>query len=282
MTPRKLVGAKISGGLGNQLFQYATARALAERLGGDLRLDLRSFQGASERRFALPAFGVEIREWVPKWWRLEELARNATRGWWRPGPEPLFDNEELEPRFFAIQTPCFLRGYFQSWRYLVGYEDVIRRMFDTTPLSTGRTAHLEHRILTDPCAVMVHIRRGDYGGTAFPLLERGHYQRARERLEAEAPRPTYYLFSDDIEQATALLSDWPDLVVVGGNSELEDFRLMSLCRHHIIANSTFSWWAAWLGRATDKIVIAPRLWYGPGFPREVDLDVRLPPEWIRV
>ena len=282
LTPRRLVGIAITDGLGNQLFMYAAGFALASRLNGDLRVDVRTYRSEGVRQFRLPAFGLDLKTWSPTWWKVERFIREKTKGRWRPGPERLVEASDLDPRLFTINAPCFLRGYFQSWRYFEGYEDDIRSLFDTVKLRTPRIAEIERRIVSTPTSVMVHVRRGDYGGDKFLELQRDYYDRARETILGRAPEPTFFLFSDDLPQAVALLEGWPNVVPVEGFSDLEDFRLMSLCRHFVIANSTFSWWGAWLGSAPDKIVIGPKTWLGPGYERVVDMEARLPPEWIRV
>lgn len=281
-TPRDLVGVPLSGGLGNQMFQYAAALSVAERTGGRPYLDLRYFLRPDARPFELGAFGIEPSQWVPTLWRLEDAARAVSGGSWRPGPERVHESSEFEPQVLAVSAPCYLRGFFQSERYFESIAPLVRRRFDTTPLATARTRPYETQIAAATNPVIVHVRRGDYGNGSFPLLGRDHYDRARAELERRVADPTYFLFSDDPGAATEMLSDWPRVVSVPGLTALEDFRLMSLGRHYIIANSTFSWWAAWLGAAPDKVVVAPSLWYGPEFGRAIDLDVRLPRAWIRV
>lgn len=279
ITPKRLVGITLTSGLGNQLFIYAAGVALARRLGGDLRVDIRKYHKGSDRQLQLGAFGLELKTWSPTLWRVEQFIREASGGRLRPGPERLVETKGFEPRFFTLETPCFLRGYFQSWRYFEGYEEEVRRLFATAKLSTRRIAETERRIASSQNPVMVHVRRGDYGTGRFIELQRDYYDRARASLLGRVTNPTFFLFSDDLPQAVRLLEGWPDVVPVAGFSDLEDFRLMSLCRHFIIANSTFSWWSAWLGSAPDKIVIAPQQWFGTW---SGNLDRRLPPEWTRV
>jgi len=284
MTPKNLVAVRLSGGLGNQMFSYAVGLALAQRLNGDLRFDTRHFRNPHVRPSQLSAFGIKVREWTPVWWRAEAAVRKISGGRWRPGPTRLIERSDFEPEVMHVSAPCYLKGYFQSWRYLHGAEDVVRAAFDTGRLSTTQTAPMEARIAQAECPVMVHVRRGDYTRPpqTYALLEINHYERARSRLSLSGTRPTYFLFSDDPIAATAMLKHWPDVVPVPGYSNLEDFRLMSLCRHFIIANSSFSWWAAWLGGAADKQVIAPNIWFAQPGGRAVDLDARLPPSWTRV
>ena len=284
MTPRNLVAVKLSGGLGNQMFTYAGGLALATRLGGELRFDLRSYRQHGSRPLQLGAFRIALPEYTPIWWKLQRLTRRMTNGRWRPGPERLAEESDFEPGYFDLTLPCYIRGFFQSWRYFAGYETVVRAAFDTARLATPRTAEIERAIGAEECPVMVHVRRGDYhqAPTIATLLGRAHYDAARSELEARGLKPKYFLFSDDLADAASLLSDWPNVTPVDGLDNLETLRVMSLCRHHIIANSSFSWWAAWLGAAPDKIVIAPKTWFGPDYERELDMDARIPPDWIRV
>jgi hypothetical protein len=284
MTPRNLVAVKLSGGLGNQMFAYAAGLALATRLGGELRFDLRSYALPGSRPLQLGAFGIALPTYTPTWWKLQRLARELSGGRWRPGPERLAEANDFEPGYFSLTIPCYIRGFFQSWRYFEGFEDVVRTAFDTSRLASPRTAELEAAIRSADCPVMVHVRRGDYreSPNIATLLGRDHYDAARSQLEARGMKPTYFLFSDDLADAAALLNDWPGVAPVDRLDNLETLRVMSLCRHHIIANSSFSWWAAWLGTAPDKLVVAPRTWFGPDYERELDMDARLPPEWIRV
>jgi hypothetical protein len=281
---RNLVAFNMTGGLGNQLFSYAAGLALARRLDGDLHFDLRSYENAGSRKLELQAFGLELRRWRPRWWKVERLARQTTGGLWRPGPERHYQSADFDPVFFTVQRPCFMMGYFQSWRYFAAVDQQVRSAFDTDKLDLPRIGEWERRISAAECPVMVHVRRGDYRSAPdiFTLFDVEYYDRARARLENSGPRPTYFLFSDEMREATAMLSHWPNLVPLAGFDTLEDFRLMSLGRHFIIPNSTFSWWAAWLGRANDKVVVVPNSWFGPGYVGKVDLDARLPPEWIRV
>lgn len=279
---KNLVAVRLSDGLGNQMFSYATGLAIAKRTNGDLRFDIRYFRRPRARPLQLPAFGLQLRNWTPLWWRVEAKIAELSRGRFRPGPTRLIEQADFEPGVLSIDAPCYLKGYFQSWRYFEGIAPLVRKSFDTSRLSTPRCADMEERITHAQCAVMVHVRRGDFTPypDIFPLLMKDYYERARGRLELDGQRPAFFLFSDDPKAATDMLSDWPNLVPVVGMTSLEDFRLMSLCRHFIIANSTFSWWAAWLGSAADKRVAAPSQWLGRAF-RPTDMDARLPPEWIR-
>jgi glycosyl transferase family 11 len=278
-----IVGVKLMGGLGNQMSQYAAA-LLVSRYHPDaqIRVNLSSYETPGYRKVGLGAFGIPLVDWRPKWWRVQEFLDRATMGLVRLGPRVFVERPGFQPALFEVKPPCHLRGYFHSWRYVEPIAERVRAVYDTSPLRTERTKDLEQQIAAAASPIAIHVRRGDYGGDVFTLLQRDYYERARGQITAAGIQATYFLFSDDIEQAREVLSGWANVVPVSGLATLEDFRLMSLCRHFIIANSTFSWWAAWLGRAADKIVVAPERWFGPGFRGPLDMDSLLPPAWLRV
>jgi glycosyl transferase family 11 len=278
-----IVGVKLMGGLGNQMSQYAAAMLVSRRdPNAEIRVNLSSYETPGYRKVGLGAFGIPLVDYRPKWWRVQELIDRGTNGMVRIGSRVFVERRNFEPVLFELRPPCHLRGYFHSWRYLEPIADRVRARYDTETLRTDRTAELEQQIARAACPVAVHVRRGDYGGDIFTLLQRDYYDRGRERIAASQDAPTYFLFSDDIAQAQELLAGWPNVVPVARLDTLEDFRLMSLCRHFIIGNSTFSWWAAWLGRAADKVVVAPARWFGPGHRGPFDLEALLPPDWVRV
>ncbi len=285
------VGVKLSDGLGNQMFQYAAGLALAERLGAELVCDTGHYhyKDRGDRGLGLEAFGIELRiERVPPFKPLRHLAmalglkhapfrRAAT----------FRHRENFDPAFLELTAPIALTGYFQSWRFFDGYESRMRQVFDTGRLATPRLASLTAEIAAARNPVAVHVRRGDYLKDAqsiafFGVLGGNYYDAARHALEARVEAPTYFLFSDEIDRATTELRGWPGLRPVTGFTGPEDLRLMSLCRHFIIANSTFSWWGAWLGAAPDKQVVGPRQWFGPAYKHPVNINDRLPPDWLRV
>lgn len=290
-----IVGVKMRDGLGNQMFIYAAARALADRLGGTLYCDTSRYAVTmrADRPLELAAFGIAWTEvQLPPYPLQGGMQRLAS--WLRLTEEPfrgvpsLHFDEGFDAAFNQIDGSCALFGHFQSWRYFAGHETVIRESFDIDRLATPRIAPIEAEIAAAELPVAVHIRRGDYTRSAkriakLGMLSRPYYDLARALLErVTGPSPTYFLFSDEPEVAAKELAGWSNLRPVSGFSALEEFRLMASCRHFIIANSTFSWWAAWLGRADDKQVLAPRQWFGPAFEKPVDPLDRLVPGWIGI
>jgi hypothetical protein len=275
--------------MGNQMFQLAAGLAMAIRLDADLHCDSSRF-GSRNRRLDRPlglrAFGLDwIESRVPPFGRRRELASVV-----RLVPDPfrgavrLRVGEAYDPRFAQVNSTCALAGYFQSWRYFEDEKAAVRAAFDVARLP-ALNADAEAAIRSARNPVAVHVRRGDYASTAqaiakFGLLEADYYLASRVELEKRVAEPTYFLFSDEMPLARDVLADWP-VTPVASPTALEDFRLMSLCSHFIIANSTFSWWAAWLGTSPGKTVVAPRRWFGPAYEEKVKIDDRLPLDWIR-
>jgi hypothetical protein len=190
-----------------------------------------------------------------------------------------FDPAVLRPRRHA-----FLAGYWQSERYFDAIADRLRGELTPRqppdPVNAALLAEIEAAE-----AVSVHVRRGDYVDhpDIHPLMPVEYYRAAVDAVRARTRDPRFFIFSDEPDRAGALLSWLSPATVVshnGAERDSEDLRLMRHCRHHIIANSTFSWWGAWLCPHADKVVIAPRRWFADAFPHSTaDL---LPPRWLRI
>lgn len=273
------------------MFQYAAGLTIAERLGAELLCDIRHYErkDRGDRRLGLRDFGIELHSARVPPFKLGRRVGTALGLMPDPfrGGTRLKSIEGFDPRSREVAGPVALSGHFQSWHYFEGHEASVRRAFDTSRLATARTASLAAEIAAAKNPVAVHVRRGDYTTTPeaiafYGLLPAEYYFASKSALEERVEDPTYFLFTDDLAPAQELLADWPGLRPVIGFSGPEDMYLMSRCKHFIIANSTFSWWAAWLGGAPDKQVVGPYAWFGPSYPHTIDLDDRLPPGWIRV
>jgi len=192
--------------------------------------------------------------------------------------------ESLEQRFrFQAELPInrntrtiYLSGYWQVHNIAESISVDLRREFTFRDAPTGKNLELLRTIRSADNPVSVHIRRGDYtlpqeGNVALPM---DYYVQAITKLRASLSNPTFFVFSDDIMFAKQHLTKCTAGVFIDHNdafSAHEDLRLMSSCRHHIIANSTFSWWGAWLNSSEDKIVLAPRNWLVANCPVRNDL-----------
>lgn len=286
-----MIYIRLVGGLGNQLFQYACARAVALRHGVELVLDTRELsRGASHAIYGLDRFAIAARVEADE--RLPP-ARNRLflYALWRTGfGRPRFLRERglgVNPRVLAAGDDTYLHGYFQSQDYFSDALGKIRaELRIITPPSAENQAWLD-RIMADEGAVSVHLRRGDYvkvkkGNATHGTCDESYYRAAIAAISARNNmRPRAYVFSDDPDWARAHLDLGVETAVLGHNGPMqhyEDLRLMAACRHHVIANSTFSWWGAWLNPSLTKTVVAPKRWFAK--EKLVNPDI-LPAGWIR-
>ena len=273
-----MVIVRLTGGLGNQMFQYATGRALADRLGTELLLDTRAFEHAlafqayTRRDYALGPFKLrakiaaaeELTSW-PSW--VVEIGLRLRRA------RPLFRRWHFEsaitydPGVLALRDPVCLVGYWQSERYFSDSAARIRADFTLREALSGANAQLLE-LARATTSVGLHIRRGDFlslndAAQVHGVCSIDYYRRAMSLVRARCPECRFLVFSDDLQWARAELGLDPSTVFVDGNAQTpeRDLALMSACKHHILANSSFSWWAGWLGCSPEQIVIAPTPWY---------------------
>lgn len=285
-TTRPHCTVRLSGGLGNQLFQYAAGRSLSLRTQSRLRLDTSFYWRARRRARALelPQFPIaaEIEPIPHRFPRLHraKAAYRRTREIKATYREPSL---RFEPSFLSLRAPVVLEGYFQSERYFLEFADQIRAELaipaplDQASLETGRR-------IRETQATALHLRRGDYvsdprAQARYASCPLSYYHQAMERVPGCGP---VFVFSDDLDWAQQNLRPIKPLVFPDRSaprSGLTDFWLMSQAQHHIIANSTFSWWAAWLGRSERGITIAPARWFND--PQFDDTDL-VPRDWIRL
>lgn len=295
-----MIITNLIGGLGNQMFQYACARALALDQRQPLKVVLDMFDGYRlhngpelSRVFDLDV-SVAQREELRRLLGRSRATRPARRLLARPALQPLRGRHYVaEPSFrywdglraLDAGSDAYLHGYWQSERYFAAHAAAIRADFRFRRDAVGRNAELTREILGS-AAISVHVRRGDYVRNPKTLAAHGtcspeYYFDAIASLQQRVPEARFFAFSDAPSWVAETLGPrCPGLTVVDHNSGDEsynDMRLMSLCRHHIIANSSFSWWGAWLNSQQDKIVIAPRRWFANGTD---DTDL-IPAAWER-
>jgi len=277
------------------MFQYAAACALAQAKGQELRLDLDGFANYPLHcGFELArVFGCQVREAKPAelravlGWRAHALARRVLRqprfGWLRG------DRFIVEPHFHYwpdikhVPVDCYLAGYWQSEKYFSEAAGLIRADFTFKQHLENRNATLAEQI-GRVNAVSLHIRRGDYVKDPKTAATHGvcspdYYREAIQYIAAHIEQPHFFIFSDDPDWVRENFRiDIPCSYVDHncGAESYNDMRLMSLCRHHIIANSSFSWWGAWLNPDPDKLVIAPRKW----FANAKDVSDLFPEGWV--
>jgi len=281
------------GGLGNQLFEYAFGRSLSIRTGGELIIDTwRSLRGRS-RPFQLDHFNIKAR--LPTKFeniicrlvdspRLRAASRMIRRI--APGSLPTVVRQRqhgFDPKVFEYPGSVFLDGWWQSELYFHQHRDVIlsELKLRDPPTETNLKSLDQIRNST---AVCVHVRRGDYVTDPFIFNRIGvcgleYYQSAINLIGQRVASPTFFVFSDDPEWTRQNLPVPEPRHFISHNcgvSDWEDLRLMSACRHFIIANSTFSWWGAWLCAHSQKFVIAPERWFANSRSSTKDI---VPREW---
>jgi Glycosyl transferase family 11 len=283
------------GGLGNQMFQYAAARRLALRTGDELALDLGWFdhegrEWVTQRRFELGVFHLPARR--------VSFPPRAIEAWERGGAArvlrfrrlrlAVLRNEGAGPadaRVLAASRDVLLIGYWQSERYFADAADTIRADFAfRKPPSQEYSQVL--RSIESNSAVAVHVRRGDYASDSrtnaiHGTLEPSYYREAIARVAERVGALHVFVFSDDPDWAAEHLAFEHPVTHVSraGSHAVDELYLMTLCGHHVIANSSFSWWGAWLCDTPNRIVIAPRRWFRDD---RIDTAELVPSRWIRI
>lgn len=292
-----MVITNLIGGLGNQMFQYATGRALSLERGVLLRLDISAFasyelhQGFELQRIFNCNADISNESDVSSilgWQRLPGIRRVVSRLGMAGLRRKTFI---IEPHFHYwegiqnVPSDCYLSGYWQSDKYFSKFAKEIRNEFSFRLPLKQKNAELAKQI-DQVNAVSLHVRRGDYvhnskNAATYELCSLDYYNASILHIAERIRNPNFYVFSDDILWAKNNLKlDFPCQYIDHnqGAESYNDMRLMSLCKHHIIANSSFSWWGAWLNSNVEKIVVAPRRW----FADQRDVHDLLPLGWVKL
>lgn len=285
--------ARLHDGLGNQMFQYAAARSVSLKRGLPLKLDLHHYESHALRHYGLDHFRIEaalaLSEEAPVRFLPEHrrpktsLAGRVLRKMFPADPVPVYNEKKwwkYDSGIFSGTGAVYLNGYWQAEKYFSDIDQVIR---DDFRLRAGFSAEgaARARSMERENTVSVHVRRKDFvkKGIALPV---GYYARAIDYLRQRDPGFRFHFFSDDLSWVRAhllpLVSPDQRGEDSGGGADYEEMILMSQCRHHIISNSTFSWWAAWLCRRPGKTIIAPKTWWKTKHAAQ-DL---IPQSWIRL
>lgn len=281
---------QMMGGLGNQMFQYALGRRLAMERGVLLKFDLKWYTKQEKRAFELNQFNINgdiatqeeihnirylsdkliiqgafsIYQKIIPYWRRRYICEKDHRS---------FD-------FRVLQAPrhCVLKGYWHNEEYFSSIANLIKQDFTINKTLPVKIEKMKNEISSDADSVSVHIRRGDYVSETklFHALPLEFYQTAINYVARKKKNPHFYFFSDEIDWVRKNINiEFPSTFVESSGSGPIDLILMKSCHSHINANSSFSWWGAWLGE-DDEIVIVPNNWYKDlPFPKD-----RIPEHWI--
>ncbi len=292
-----MVITNLIGGLGNQMFQYAVGRAVSLERDTSLRVDISGFLNYELHH------GFELqRIFNCKAEIAKETDICSILGWQQPPYirrllsrqcMKAFRRKRLvvEPHFHywygikMVPCDCFLLGYWQSERYFLDFSARIRRDFSFRLPLERENIELAKQI-NQVNSVSLHVRRGDYvhNPKTSAIYERcsdDYYRTSIQYVAERVQQPHFFIFSDDIAWVKKNLQINAPHQYVDHNHGAEcynDMRLMSLCQHHIIANSSFSWWGAWLNPNTEKIVVAPTRW----FANQTDTRDLCPQWWVKM
>lgn len=297
-----MINVQLNGGLGNQMFQYAFGKALAYKHSTKLLLDTsqlnkkKNAPGMTTRYLELDIFNLD----------LNEANENQLRRL-KPLPYRIANALSLKLGLPGIQTSkyfiengfsfnstierigkdCFLTGYWQSFKYFQNIEPIIRKEFQFKHILDDKNLERVNQIKKEN-SISLHIRRSDFVNNKFHDIHGScsldYYRKAIEYLADKVRSPFFFIFSDDMEWArTHLNLNFPCEFIAGnsGKQSYIDLQLMSLCQHNIIANSSFSWWGAWLNPNPDKLVVAPKQWFADEKMNTQTKDL-IPGTWIRL
>jgi Glycosyl transferase family 11 len=295
-----MIVVKLAGGMGNQMFQYAAGRHLAEKHQTSLKLDLGFLLDRTPKKdfvyrdYDLSVFNIQEDfarpNEVVNFGKYRRMGRGLHMIRQKINPNlPLFVREDpfrFDRSYFQIPAHAYLEGYWQSEEYFKDIEPIIRKEFSFRDVLDQRGCEMAARI-REVASVCVNVRRADYvtikaAQEHHGVCDMDYFLEAVELVSEKVIKPHFFIFSDDIAWCrNNFRLDYPLTIVThdyAGKRFGQYLHLMTQCENYIIPNSTFGWWAAWLNPNPDKIVVAPLQWYS-----NLRMDSRhlVPPEWIR-
>jgi len=285
-----MIVTEISGGLGNQMFKYAMAKNLTLKNKVDLKLDVTWFEkekvNEASRNFGLNVF--KISEEKANNQEIIRLKNKKTKN----GKKFILYNLFFANKSIYIKESyykankiissnnIYLNGAWQSEKY---FKDIRKELLEIFSLKNQFIKFKENlkSEIKNSNSVSLHIRRSDYliKSHKYKICNLQYYKKAINKIILTEKNIKIFVFSDDIEWAKNNLKTDFSAIFINGNKDYEDLILMSLCKHNIIANSSFSWWGAWLNKNPNKIVIAPKNWF---VNRKRNTKNLTPSEWIKI
>lgn len=298
-----MIVLRLRGGLGNQMFQFAAAKALAEHHRVELKLDLYYYSKHPYRKFELEKFKVPLqfasRKEVHQFTGSNPIVRYLNKRANYLNCQEVFTQPyyHFYPDFFSLPNSIYLNGYFQSEKYFAPVRDKLTQWYSPeAPLDEENLKIIQ--TMSSSQSVSIHVRRGDYTSkqynSFFGGLDKSYYTTALQLIRNRVSKPSFYIFSDDIAwcKSNLMLSEPVTYVEHNkGEHSYKDLILMSRCRNNIIANSSFSWWGGWLNPNPAKIVVAPKQWFRtdyydgkePVYPeRHYNTNDLIPDSWERI
>jgi hypothetical protein len=296
----KTIITQLKGGLGNQMFRYAAGKALAAEKGFELQIDI-SFLIANStdhgdfiaRPYELgifPAITEKVididKQHQPLLWR--KVKRKLGIG---SLSVPVYKETSFafNNSFVEVEAPTVLDGDLQSEKYFKRHKELIRKSFRFQNLPSNDPNNALIDFAKKETVISVHVRRGDYlnayNSAINGICSKDYYETTIKMMRDRFPDATFFFFSNDMEWVKQELTHLTDRCrFIEGNTSRnswKDMYLMSVCKHNIIANSSFSWWGAWLNVNVNKTVIAPSRWFNSCNPFYNTSDL-LPENWIKI
>lgn len=297
MKKKEFIITKLFGGLGNQMFQYSFGKYLSLKNNIQLLLDNSFYvkqKNVTKRKYDLDIFYITS----------NRIATNKEKNHIlriysnkiislileKMGKKNKYLLKEDSFEFNEIyknwnKKNIYMIGYFQSEKYFKEIENIIKNEFKIKNELLSEKIKKITKELNEIESVSIHVRRGDYVSNLSTnkyhgVLPIGYYKKAIDIINKKINNPTFYLFSDDIEWCKNNLKDLSNnMVFVEKQKDYEDLELMKNCKHNIIANSSFSWWGAWLNENPKKIVIAPNDWFAN---KNINTKDLIPETWIKI
>ncbi len=285
-----MIITKLMGGLGNQMFQYALGRHLSIKHQTDLKFDVSYYTFHKKRKYELSIFNIKenfaTEEEIKKLsGRRPEQAEERFSFWSRPKSYIKEQKIKFYPHILNLPNDIYLEGYWQIEKYFKDIKNIIQKDFEIKRPISGMNQELLNTIVSVE-SVNIHFRRGDYVSEETTFKHHGlcpldYYWRSLKQLTEHVKNPQLFIFSDDMNWVRQNFQlDLPTTYIDHNlDNSFEDLRLMTQCKYHIISNSSFSWWAAWLSPWRNKIVFAPQNWYQKR--KDYYWDDILPQEWIK-
>lgn len=293
-----MIVIKLGGGLGNQLFQYAAGRCLSYQYHIPLKLELSQLDKNPYRSYELGAYNIqenfttkeeaeEVNHYINDYCQTDIKGTfNRLRIKYFSTWSIMYEKHAMpyNPEVKHLSKPnIVLRGVWYSEKYFKEIETLIRQEFTLRyPLSEKDQQFARHMQCLQSASV--HIRRTDFIGSRLDVCTPAYYQKAIDHVAKRLTKPYFFIFSDDPAWCRANLNlDYPSEIVSDeSRSAAHELYLMSQCKHHIIANSSFSWWGAWLNPNQQKIVVAPDRWFAAETKRTAYVHDFIPPAWVRL
>lgn len=287
---------KINWWLWNQMFQYAFIKALSLRTHTNFKIDILTFNQYKLHNYSLEYFNI-TKQYANKdelpifsYLNFSNKIFNIIILYTKIIINKITRKHYIEKQFnfdtdFYNINSWYIEWYFQTEKYFIDFVDEIRKDFEFIIKPSKKNKEIIKKI-NNSYSVSLHIRRWDYitnsnANNFHWTCDLKYYKEAINIINDKIKNPIFFLFSDDIEWVKENLKlnneayyiDWNN-----ADTNYEDMRLMSLCKHNIIANSSFSWWGAWLNKNKEKIVIAPKKW----FNKNINYSDVVPNNWLKI